>query len=329
MLNFIFKNILLVINIFTLNKKLFNSLLLFVLILGINRTQAQLKTHTGDDTMTTKKNSNIIADNAALQLISNQFSFTEGPAVDAEGNVFFTDQPNNRIWKYSTDGKLSVFLENAGRSNGMYFDQKGNLVTCADEHNQMWSIAPDGNVTVLLKDYEGLHFNGPNDLWIDNKGGIYFTDPYYQRDYWTRKEPEMQGQKVYYLPKNKIPIVVANNLEQPNGIIGTPDFKYLYVADIKANKTYRYIISADGKLTDQTLFAPLGSDGMTIDSLGNIYLTGNGVTVFNSAGKLIEHIDVPEKWTANITFGGKERNTLFITASKSVYTLKMKVSGVN
>ena len=140
------------------------------------------------DTMNINQKSDIIADGAKLQLISDQFSFTEGPAVDKDGNVYFTDQPNNRIWEYSTDGKLSVFLENAGRSNGMYFDKDGNLITCADEHNQMWSIAPDGKVTVLLTEFEGVHFNGPNDLWIDKKGGIYFTDPYYQRDYWTRQK---------------------------------------------------------------------------------------------------------------------------------------------
>src|SRR5471030_3554863 len=94
-------------------------------------------------------------------LISKQFSFTEGASVDKKGNVFFTDQPNNKIWKYSTDGKLSVFLNNAGRSNGMYFDKMGNLITCADEHNQLWSINPDGAVTVLLKDLDGHLMNGP------------------------------------------------------------------------------------------------------------------------------------------------------------------------
>jgi len=272
--------------------------------------------------------SKIIADGETLQLISNQFSFTEGPAVDKKGNIFFTDQPNNKIWKYDTEGKLSVFLDKAGRSNGMYFDNKGNLVTCADEHNQLWSIKPNGKISILLKDLNGLHFNGPNDLWIDKKDGIYFTDPYYQRDYWTRKSPEIKEQKVYYLGKNKALVAVAENLVQPNGIIGNPDGKYLYVADIGANKTYRYSITADGKLFDQTLFASLGSDGMTIDELGNIYLTGKGVTVYDPSGKLIEHIDIPQEWTANITFGGKGKNLLFITASKAVYILKMKVKGV-
>lgn len=273
--------------------------------------------------------SQIIADKAKLQLISSQFSFTEGPAKDQLGNIFFTDQPNNRIWKYATDGKLSIFKENAGRSNGMYFDKQGNLITCADEHNQLWIIQPDGKSTVLLNDLNGLHFNGPNDLWITPVGGIYFTDPYYQREYWTRNSSELDGQKVYYLSKNGKPIIVADNLVQPNGIIGTPDAKTLYIADIGASKTYRYQIAMDGKLIEQKLFASMGSDGMTIDDQGNIYLTGNGVTVFDKGGKLIEHIQVPEAWTGNVTFGGKENNILFITASKSVYILKMKVKGAN
>ncbi len=273
--------------------------------------------------------SNLIAENAQLQLISNQFGFTEGPASDKNGNVFFTDQPNNRIWKYSTEGKLSIYLENAGRSNGMYFDKLGNLITCADEHNQLWQIQPNGKIKVLLTDLNGAHFNGPNDLWISPSNGIYFTDPYYQRDYWTRKTSELDGQKVYYLAANSKPTIVADNLVQPNGIIGTPDGKFLYVADIGDNKTYRYHIDAAGKLKDQQLFAPMGSDGMTIDEKGNIYLTGKGVSIYNNKGELMEHIDVPEEWTGNVTFGGKEKNILFITASKSLYILKMKLKGGN
>ncbi|HVF81858.1 MAG TPA: SMP-30/gluconolactonase/LRE family protein [Flavisolibacter sp.] len=272
----------------------------------------------------------IIATGATPKLISNQFSFTEGPAVDKMGNVFFTDQPNDKIWKYGTDGKLSLFLDNAGRSNGMYFDKAGNLITCADEHNQLWSINPKGKVTVLLKEYKGRQLNGPNDLWIHPKsGGIYFTDPYYQRKYWTRKSPDIEGQKVYYLSKGVTEAVpLIENMKQPNGIIGTPDGRWLYVADLGAGKTYRYKINDDGSLSDEHLFTSLGSDGMTIDERGNIYLTGNGVTVFNPEGKQVAHIAIPEKWTANVTFGGKARNQLFITASEAIYILEMKVKGV-
>ena len=263
------------------------------------------------------------------RLISNQFSFTEGPAVDRNGNVFFTDQPNDKIWKYGTDGTLTVFMDKTGRSNGMYFDKDGNLVTCADQQNEIWSISPEKKVTVLFTDLNGKKINGPNDLWIHPAGGIYFTDPYYQRDWWTRKKADIEGEKVYYLPKGKREaIAVADNLQKPNGIIGTPDGKFLYVADIKGNKTFKYRIAEDGTLQDPQLFAEQGSDGMTIDNSGNLYLTGNGVTVYNSAGTKIQQIPVPEKWTANVCFAGKNRNQLFITASKSVYILDMLVKGV-
>lgn len=271
----------------------------------------------------------IMPKGAAPKLVSNQFSFTEGPAVDKAGNIFFTDQPNNKIWKYDVEGKLSVFLDPAGRSNGTYFDKKGNLIACADEQDQLWSISPKGKVTVLIDMYNGKHLNGPNDLWIDPKGGIYITDPYYQRPYWQRKATELDGEKVYYLPKGKKELMtVAADLQKPNGIVGTPDGKYLYVADIRGNKIYKYTISADGSLTDKRLFADQGADGITLDDHGNLYLAGNGVTVYNTNGKKIAHIPVPAKWTANICFGGKNRTTLFITASESVFVVDMLVKGV-
>jgi gluconolactonase len=271
----------------------------------------------------------VVAPGATVQQVSSQFRFTEGPAVNKRGDIYFTDQPNDKIWKYDTKGKLSLFMDKTGRSNGLYFDAKGNIISCADNKNELWSISPDKKVTVLLSNYQGKLLNGPNDLWIDPGGGIYFTDPYYQRDYWERKKPEIEGQKVYYLAKGaKEPVVVEDQLEQPNGIVGTPDGRYLYVADIHADKTYRYKINEDGSLTDKQLFVPKGSDGMTLDNQGNLYLTGKGVTIYDAAGNLVGNIPVTPRWTANVCFGGKDRKTLFITASESVYTLRMKVKGV-
>lgn len=275
------------------------------------------------------KEHNLIAKGAVPVKLSDQYSFTEGPAVDKKGNVFFTDQPNDRILKWSTNGEISVYMENAGRSNGLYFDALGNLLACADEKNQLWKIDKNKKVTVLVNDFEGKRLNGPNDLWIDPKGGIYFTDPYYQRDYWEHTSKEIEQESVYYLSPDKSKITnVANDLVKPNGIVGTSDGKLLYVADIGANKTYSYKINDDGSLSDKKLFTALGSDGMTMDSSGNIYLTGKGVAVFNKQGEQIAHIDVNEPWTANVCFGGKKFKTLFITASKTVYTLEMNVKGM-
>ncbi|GAB3673019.1 SMP-30/gluconolactonase/LRE family protein [Salinisphaera aquimarina] len=271
-----------------------------------------------------------VADGAKLRLVSDQFEFTEGPAADRNGNVFFTDQPNNRIWEYDTDGKLSLFMDGAGRSNGLFFDADGNLVSAADLHGELWSIGPDKQVSVLVKDYQGHRLNGPNDLWIDPRGGIYFTDPYYQRDYWTRTQPDIDQQRVYYrTPDGLRVIAVASDLEKPNGIIGTPDGKTLYISDFGGKKTYRYTIDDDGQLSDKTLFTAMGSDGMTMDANHNLYLTGHGVTIFNQGGDKIGHIAVDEEWTGNVTFGGADDRTLFITASDSLYTLRMNVRGAS
>ena len=272
----------------------------------------------------------IAAPGATLTRLPQDFSFTEGPASDAQGNIFFTDQPNDTIWKYDTDGKLSVWMKPAGRSNGLCFDAAGNLISCADEKNELWSISPDKQVTVLIKDFNGKLLNGPNDIWVAPDGAMYMSDPFYKRDYWKRGPKEQPGEYVLRLsPTDKTLTSVATDLKKPNGIIGTPDGKTLYVADIASHKTYSFSIQPDGTLADKKLFCEMGSDGMTIDSEGNIYITGNGVTIFAPDGKKIGHIDINEKWTANICFGGKDRDTLFVTASKSAYTLKTRVHGVN
>jgi gluconolactonase len=259
---------------------------------------------------------------------SGEYRFTEGPAADAQGNVYFTDQPNDKIWKWSVDGTVSLFLEHTGRSNGMYFDPAGNLITCAELYNEVWSFDKDKKATVLLGTFEGQVLNGPNDLWVDARGGIYFTDAFYRREYWRRMVKIIEEENVYYLsPDRKTVRVAASGMIRPNGIVGTLDGKTLYVADINDRKTYAFDIGNDGTLTNRRLFIELGSDGMTVDVNGNVYLTGKGVIVFDSSGKQIEQIPLDEPWTANVCFGGKDFKTLFITASKSVYTLEMSVKG--
>ena len=272
----------------------------------------------------------VIGPGAKLEKLAGDFQFTEGPTCDAHGNVFFTDQPNNRILEWSVDGKLSTFLQPAGRANGMYFDAHGNLIACADEKNELWSIAPDKTVTVLVKDYQGKCLNGPNDVWVAPGGGLYITDPFYLRKWWDHEKMAQDSEQVYYLASgSQKPVRVTGDFKKPNGITGTPDGKKLFVADIGADRTYVFDIQPDGSLTNKTLFCPKGSDGMTIDEKGDIYITGHGMTVFDKTGKQIEHIDVPEPWTANVSFGGKDHQTLFITASKSLYSIQLSVKGAN
>jgi gluconolactonase len=272
----------------------------------------------------------LIAEGAKVEVLSEGYLFTEGPAVDRDGNVFFTDQPNDRIVKYTAaDGSFSDWLKPAGRSNGTFFDKDGNLFACADEKNELWSISPDKKVTVLISAFGEKLLNGPNDLWIRPDGNLYFTDPLYKREYWKRdKAPQQPGESVYFFDvKSKKATPVATDLKQPNGIIGTPDGKTLYIADIAARKTYSYSVKTDGSLENKTLFCEMGSDGMTIDAEGNIYLTGKGVTVFDKTGKKLMNIPIPEPWTGNLTFAGKDRHLLFITASKKVFGVKMRVRG--
>jgi gluconolactonase len=277
------------------------------------------------------QDSSIIAPGAKLEKLADGFKFTEGPSVDAEGNVYFTDQPNDRIVKWSVDGQQSTFLEPAGRSNGLCFDNAGRLWACADELNELWLVdVATGKHTVMAQKYQGKLLNAPNDVWVRPDGGVYFTDPFYKRDYWKRGPMEQDQQAAYYLsPDGKSLTRVTDDLKQPNGIIGTPDGKTLYVSDIQAGNTFAYDIQADGSLQNKRLFCKLGSDGMTIDDQGNVYLTGKGVTVFDKSGQQIEHIDVPESWTANVCFGGRDKSTLFVTASHGLYGVKMRVKAAS
>lgn len=272
----------------------------------------------------------VVAPGAKIEKLAGDFTFTEGPTCDKTGNVFFTDQPNNRILKWSIEGKLTTFMQPAGRANGMFFDKQGKLIACADEHTELWSITPDGQHTVLAKEYEGKKLNAPNDVWVRKDGSLFFTDPFYKRPWWDYDKAPQTTEQVYFLSADRKTLKrVTTDLVQPNGIIGTPDGKKLFVADIRANKTYRYDIQRDGSLANKHLHCELGSDGMTLDTEGNLYLTGKGVIVFDKAGQKIAHIDVPEPWSANVSFGGKDHKTLFITASKGLYSIRTKYRGAN
>jgi sugar lactone lactonase YvrE/L-ascorbate metabolism protein UlaG (beta-lactamase superfamily) len=266
----------------------------------------------------------VVADGAKVEKLAGGFAFTEGPAADTQGNVYFSDIPNNRILIWSLDDKLSTFRENSGGANGLYFDKAGNLLACEGGGRRLVSIDPKGNVKVLADEYQGKKFNSLNDLWIDPKGGVYFTDPRYG----SREGMEQDGEHVYYLsPDRKKLTRVIDDMVRPNGLIGTPDGKTLYVTDNGDGKTFVYRVNPDGSLSGKRLFAPQGSDGMTIDSEGNVYLTSRAVVVYNKNGEKIEEIKVPEG-PSNVTFGGHDNQTLFITARTSLYSIKMGVKGV-
>jgi len=267
----------------------------------------------------------VLAPAAKVIKLTGGFRFTEGPAADANGGILFSDIPNNRIHKWSLDGKLSTFRENSGGANGLFFDKAGNMLACEMAGRRLVSIDPKGKLKVLADRYQSKRFNSLNDLWIRPEGGIYFTDPRYGP---RRDDMEQDGEHVYYLSADRKKLIrVIDDMVRPNGVIGTADGKVLYVADHGANKTFMYTINKDGTLSNKKLFAQEGSDGMTIDDRGNIYLTTSAVSVYNSKGKKIETIKIPEQ-PANVCFGGKDKQTLFITARTSLYSVRMRVKGL-
>lgn len=296
--------------------------------------------------------------------------FTEGTTTAPNGDVYFVEQNSNKIMRWSVaDKKLSVFMHPAGYANGMSFDAHGNLIACADERNELWSISltktetipyPEAlnpavgekpaaatltrpAVTVIMDGkYNGKLLGGPNDIWIRPDGGIYFTDPYYARSWWTPgRKQEQELKTVYFLSPDhkKVTRVLADfNSSKgvagtPNGIVGTPDGKTLYVADISGNETWGFDVQADGSLTNKRLVCEFGSDGMTLDDQGNLYMSANarppGVTVVSTkTGKQIGFIPVPEQ-PANMCFGGADRKTLYMTARVGFYAIETNVKGAS
>ncbi len=264
-----------------------------------------------------------------VEKLAGDFKFTEGPAVDAKGNVYFTDIPDNLILIWTLDNKLDTFRLNSGHANGLYFDKDENLLACEGEKGQITSTSPNGDYTSIATEYDGKRFNQPNDIWPDGKGGVYFTDPKYGGE---DAELPQDGMHVYYInPDHTSVIRVCDDFEKPNGVLGTPDGKILYVTDAQAGKTYKYDVQKDGSLANKTLFVEFGCDGMTIDKAGNLYLTTSGkqaVDIFSPSGELLESIVVPEK-PSNLCFGGKDRNQLYITARTSIYRVELDTKGVD
>ena len=271
----------------------------------------------------------VVAPGTVAEKLADGFKFTEGATVNAAGEVFFVDQPNNKILRWNREQGLRTFMDPAGRANGMCFASDGSLLVCADEKMELWSVTPDGKVTVIAKGHADKAFNGPNDVWVcPQGGGCYFTDPFYKRPWWTHADAPQGTQQVYFLPKGGAPRRVTEDLTVPNGIVGTTDGKTLYVADIGAKKVFAYAIQADGSLSGKRLFCEMGSDGMTLDADGRVYLTGKeGVYVFDKAGAALGVIKIPEGWSANVCIGGPKKDTLFVTASKGFYAVPLKVKG--
>jgi gluconolactonase len=264
--------------------------------------------------------------------VHGDFKFTEGPAPDRHGNVYFSDIPDERIYKVDPKGKLSVFREKTNFTNGLMVNAKGEVVAC-EMAGRVVAISTDGKkVRVLADKYQGKRFNAPNDLVIDKSGGVYFSDPSFRAPM-----PLPQGKTaVYYIAADGKVTRLIDNLTQPNGVRLSPDEKTLYVIPTGPAEMMAYPVEGPGKLGKGRVFCTLrgeggrkgtGGDGLTVDAKGNVYITSTtGIQVFDAAGKYLGVIAIPEK-PANVTFGGPDLMTLYVTARTSLYTVPMKVKG--
>ncbi len=264
--------------------------------------------------------------------LHTKFAFTEGPAADRAGNVYFSDIPNQKIYKVDLKGKLTLFRDKSNRSNGLMVNAKGEIVAC-EMAGQVVAYSADGKSRrVLAGKHDGKRFNAPNDLVLDKKGGIYFTDPAFGAP-----TPLPQGKTaVYYLSPDGKTTRLIDDLPNPNGVILSPDEKTLYVIPTGQADMMSYAVKAPGKIGKARVFCTLrqpkgvknsGGDGLAVDAKGNLYITSRlGLQVFDPAGKYLGLIEVPEG-PANVKFGGADFKTLYVTARTSLYTFKMDVAG--
>ncbi|MBI2808615.1 MAG: SMP-30/gluconolactonase/LRE family protein [Planctomycetes bacterium] len=294
--------------------------------------------------------------------------FLEGPAVDGKGNVFFSDIAGNRILKMDPKGKIDVWRADSGRTNGNAFDAHGRLISC--EGNEQGEgrrriVRTDmktGKITVLTDKYHGKRYNSPNDVCVDSRGRVWFTDPYYGPH---RDQMEMDIEGVYRIdpvspptpfPKGKrspkvFHVLTQKEVQRPNGIAVSPDDKTLYVVDSHPKpggnrKVWGFDIATDGSLSKRRLIYDFGKgrggDGMRLDVKGNLWVAAGisvkrgpgetldnppGVYVISPKGKLLGVIPIPENLITNLAFGGPQRKTLYVTAGKTVYRFSTLVSG--
>ena len=293
-------------------------------------------------------------------------AFTEGPAWHPSGNVYFTDIANNRIMRRDPKGSMHVFRTPSGRANGLLFDQSGRLMACEGGgeggNRRVTRTEKDGTISVLAERYQGKRLNSPNDLAVDSKGRIYFSDPRYGNradlEQFDDHGKEIEG--IYRIDgPGKITRIITHEVHRPNGILVSADDRFLFVADnvndgpdegLGGNrKLWRFDLQVDGSIAPRSrklLFdwgSDRGPDGMALDSKGRLFATAGfnfpkppvetsskykaGVYVFSPAGELLQTIPVPADMITNCTFGGPELKTLFVTAGHKLWSIPFKDPG--
>jgi len=287
--------------------------------------------------------------------VETTVAFTEGPTVAEDGTVYFTDLGNNRIMRLSPDGELSTYREPSYRANGLIFDNEWRLLAC--ESGDGDRILPrvtrtnvaTGEIEVVAEEYDGKQFHSPNDLTIDGQGRIFFTDrpgP--------NPSPEQTGVHGVYRvdPDGTIErILTEPEVMRPNGIVISPDDRTLYVIETEQSEggprmIRAYDLSEEGTVSNMRVFHDFlpgrSGDGMTIDSVGNLYVAAGlnrlrgtsetldtvaGIYIFSPAGELLEHIPIPEDTITNAAFGGADLRTLYVTAGKTLFSVRTDIEG--
>jgi gluconolactonase len=304
----------------------------------------------------------IVPADARLERVADGFKWIEGP-VWVQDSLFFAEIPSNSIRRWIPGAGVSIFLQPSGYqgaapyggpesgSNGMTLDARGRLTVAGHARRNVFrleTLDPHATLTVLADSYEGKKLNSPNDLVYRSDGSLYFTDPPYglrtQKDSDPEKQLKVNG--VYRIPhaltqkpgappaRGELQLLIRD-LPRPNGIAFSPDEKFLYVDNSEPRKIWmRYRVQPDGSLSDPTLLYDAtadkrigGPDGMKVDRDGNIYSAGpGGVTILSPAGKLLATLLIPER-VSNLAWGGADRTTLYITASTSIYRVRLKIPG--
>jgi len=276
---------------------------------------------------TPKSIEDIIAPDTKPQIVGSGYGFCEGPAADADGNVYFSDGKNDSIYVYRVGQGVELFTSDSTDANGMMFNSKGELYVCEGAARRIVAIDVKTKKKRILADsFQGTAFNEPNDLTIDHNDGFYFTDPNYRH----RGQPTLMKEDVYYVAADGTVSRVSQVCIKPNGILLTPDNKTLYLADNTAGLIYRYDVAGPGQLTQETKWIELGAhpDGLTLDEFGNLYVAcgRSGVKVYAKNGDFLGTIELP--YASNCVFGGKDFRTLFVTSADKFYSIETKVRGM-
>ncbi len=283
----------------------------------------------------TKQNNlgEILAPNTQVEKVAGGFQFTEGPVWHPDGFLLFSDIPANTIYKWQPEQKTEIFRQPSGNANGNTLDRSGRLVTAEHGNRRVSLTEKNGQIVTLASHYQGKRLNSPNDLVVKSDGSIYFSDP----PYGIKSEQEELGfYGVYRLAADGTLTLLANDFVRPNGIALSPDETKLYVNDSQKGHIRVFDVKPDGMLEKGRLFASLkppskegAADGMKVDIKGNVYSTGpGGVWIFSPNGELIGIIETPEA-PANLAWGDRDYQTLYITARKSLYRIRLKIRGLH